>query len=72
MMPCMPYVYPLRAEVGSFRGSDSGRRVWWWWPSATSPDHGGGRGGVADLGGEEGRQRDRAAVARYMVVRRRH
>lgn len=36
------------------------------------PDHGGGRGGVADLGGEKGRQRDQAAVARYMVARRRH
>jgi hypothetical protein len=32
-------------------------------------DHGGGRGGVAELGGTEGRQRDRAA-AMYMVASR--
>jgi hypothetical protein len=38
----------------------------------TSPESWRGSGGVADLGGEEGRQRDRAAVARYMVARRRH
>jgi hypothetical protein len=25
---------PLRAEAGSSRGGDSGRRVWWGWPSA--------------------------------------
>lgn len=28
---------PLRAEAGTFRGGDGGRRVWWWWPLATSP-----------------------------------
>jgi hypothetical protein len=34
-------------------------------------DHGGGRDGVAELDGAEGWQRDWAAVARYMVARRR-
>jgi hypothetical protein len=33
-------------------------------------DHGGGRGGVTELGGAEGQQRDRATVVRYMVARR--
>jgi hypothetical protein len=33
-------------------------------------DHGEGRGGVAEFGKDDGRQQDRAAVARYMVARR--
>jgi hypothetical protein len=28
---------PLRAEAGSYRGGNGGRRVCWRWPSATSP-----------------------------------